>query len=47
MVRQSYKKGVITIYEYYLIIGTVEDEDVPEGLTKEEFIELLIKGDRT
>lgn len=41
MVRTAYKNGVISFIEYYIIVRSVEPEDVPEGMTMEEFVEFL------
>ena len=42
MVRKAYETNVISIAQYYSIVKEFEDEDVPEGITKEQFEEALI-----
>ncbi len=41
MVRSAYNVGVISLAEYYSIIKSIEDGDVPENMEREEFEEYL------
>lgn len=41
MVHDAYITGIIDLFQYYLIVGTIEDGDVPEGTTKEELLEIF------
>jgi hypothetical protein len=43
MVRRAYQSGIINIVEYYSIVKSIEDSDVPDKMTKEEFEKVLIK----
>lgn len=42
-VRDAYKAEIITFIEYYIITKDFEDEDIPEGFTRETFREYLDK----
>lgn len=41
MVRSAYNVGILNLAEYYSIVKSVEDRDVPANIKREEFEEYL------
>lgn len=41
MVRSAYNVGILNLAEYYSIVKSIEDDDVPPNMEREEFEEYL------
>lgn len=41
MVRSAYNVGILNLAEYYSIVKSVEDSDIPANMRREEFEEYL------
>lgn len=41
MVRSAYNVGIINLAEYYSIVKSIEDSDIPENMERGEFEEYL------